>query len=96
MEERYIKEVNIEDKTEVEKELELIENIVKTSQELNLANNNFNYAQEELVDYYAYKIKANQSKLNYLIKLAKRKGISVNIAKKEKYQPLLEAKNEAV
>ena len=30
---------------------------------------------DDLIDYYTYQIKANQSKLDYLIKLAKRKGI---------------------
>ncbi len=77
MEEYYEKEINIIDKTEIEKEKELIENILKTSKELKIANSNFNFAQGELVDYYAYQIKANQSKLDYLIKLAKHKGISM-------------------
>jgi len=31
------------------------------------------------VDYYTYQIKANQAKLNYLIKLAKEKGIEVDM-----------------
>ena len=79
MEEIYVKEENIIDKTEVEKEQELIQNILKTSKELKTANNNFNFAQDELIDYYAYEIKANQSKLNYLIKMAKHKGIIVPI-----------------
>lgn len=77
MEENYIRELTIIEKTEIEKESELIQNIEKTSRELRLANNNFNFAQGELVDYYAYQIKANQSKLDYLIKLAKHKGIIV-------------------
>ena len=95
MEEYYVQEVKIIEKTEIEKEEELIESILKTSKELKIANINFDYAQGELVDYYAYQIKANQSKLDYLIKLAKHKGISVDILKKEEY-PLLEAHNEAV
>ena len=28
-----------------------------------------------MIDYYSYQIKANQSKLDYLIKIAKSKGI---------------------
>ena len=28
-----------------------------------------------MIDYYIYQIKANQSKLDYLIKIAKQKGI---------------------
>ena len=90
MEERYLKEINIVDKTEVEKEKELIDNIAKTSRELKVANNNFNFAQEELVDYYIYQIKANQSKLDYLIKMAKRQGIKVDIGKKEEKKMLPE------
>ena len=43
------------------------------------ANNNFEFAKEDLVDYYTYQIKANQSKLNYLIKIAKSKGIEVDM-----------------
>lgn len=34
---------------------------------------------DDLVDYYIYQIKANQAKLNYLIKLAKSKGIEVDM-----------------
>ena len=95
MEKYYEKEINIIEKTEIEKDDELIENIINTSRDLRIANSNFDYAQGELVDYYSYQIKANQSKLDYLIKLAKHKGISVDILKKEGI-PLLEAKNEAV
>ena len=95
MEEIYIKEENIIEKTEQEKEKELIDNITQTSRELKTASENFDFAQDELVDYYAYQIKANQAKLNYLIKLAKRKGITANIMKKQEI-PLLLEKNEAV
>lgn len=90
MEDIYVKETNIIEKTEMEKEQELIQNIMKTSTELEIANSNFNFAQGELVDYYAYQIKANQSKLNYLIKVAKHKGITVEKIKK------IEDKDKAV
>ena len=39
------------------------------------SNNNFEYAENELIDYYAYQIKANKTKLDYLIKKAQSKGI---------------------
>lgn len=78
MEEKYLKEIKITEQTELEKEHELIKNIILTSNELNIANNNYNFAQGDLVDYYAYQIKANQSKLDYLIKLAKKQGIAVD------------------
>lgn len=77
----YVKEELIQEKTEIEKESELIENIVKTREDLKKANRNFEYAQEELVDYYIYQIKAMQAKLDYLIKLAKSKGITVDMIK---------------
>ena len=95
MDETYIKETNIMEKTEIEKEMELIQNIMKTSNDLKIANSNFNFAQGELVDYYAYQIKANQSKLNYLIKVAKHKGITVDMIRKVEYQ-ILNTKNKAV
>ena len=47
--------------------------------ELEANNRNFEYAQDDLVDYYTYQIKANQAKLNHLIKLAKAKGIEVDM-----------------
>ena len=34
---------------------------------------------DDLVDYYVYQIKANQAKLDYLIKLAKVHGIEVDM-----------------
>ena len=54
-----------------EREIELIRNIIKTREELKDNNKNFEFAENDLVDYYIYEIKANQSKLDYLIKLAK-------------------------
>mgnify|MGYP005767963355 FL=1 len=75
----YIRENKIIEKTEIEKEVELIRSIIKTREELKAANSNFEYAKEDLVDYYTYQIKANQAKLNYLIKIAKSKGIEVDM-----------------
>ena len=85
MQEEYIKEKRIIDKTELEKEVELIKAIIKTREELKNDNKNFEYAKDELIDYYAYQIKANQAKLDYLIKLAKLKGIEVDIINNKKY-----------
>ena len=77
----YVKEQLIQEKTEIEKETELITNIIKTREDLKKANRNFEYAQDDLVDYYIYQIKAMQAKLDYLIKLAKAKGITVDMIK---------------
>lgn len=77
--EHYVKEQKIKEKTEIEKEKELIRAIIKAREELKVANRNFEYAQDGLVDYYTYQIKANQAKLDYLIKVAKAKGIEVDM-----------------
>lgn len=77
--ELYIKEGKIVEKSEIEKEIELIRSIIKTREELKAANSNFEFAKEDLVDYYTYQIKANQAKINYLIKIAKSKGIEVDM-----------------
>ena len=75
----YIKEKLIIDKTEEEKKLELIISIIKTKRELESNNKNFEYAEEGLIDYYSYQIKANQTKLDYLMKKAQKKGIVLDM-----------------
>lgn len=84
--EYYVREEKITEKTEIEKEIELIKTIIKTREELKANNRNFEYAQDELVDYYTYQIKANQAKLDYLIKLAKAKGIEVDMINDIKFR----------
>lgn len=73
--ETYIKESKIIDKTDEEKSLDLVKSLIKTKMDLELASKNFEFADGELVDYYAYQIKANKTKLDYLIKKAQSKGI---------------------
>ena len=41
---------------------------------------------KNLVDYYIYQIKANQAKLDYLIKLAKATGITIDTINQLKYE----------
>lgn len=82
----YVREEKIIEKTEMEKELELIRTIIKTREELKIANRNFEYAKDDLVDYYTYQIKANQAKLDYLIKIAKTKGIEVDMINDIKFR----------
>ena len=86
MQDGYIKEQRIVEKTEIEREKELINMIIKTREELKIANKNFEYAKDDLVDYYVYQIKANQAKLDYLIKLAKMQGISVDMINEIKFR----------
>ena len=53
MQEEFLKENKIIEKTEIEKEEELIISILKTKRELNVARQNFEYAQGDLIDYYS-------------------------------------------
>ena len=83
--EYYMREEKIREKTEIEKEMELVKSIIKTREELKVANCNFEYAQGDLIDYYTYQIKSNQGKLDYLLKLAKMKGIEVDMIHEMKF-----------
>jgi len=60
-------------------DLELIKSVIKTKRDLENASNNFNIAEAELIDYYAYQIKANKAKFSYLIKQAKEKGYELDM-----------------
>ena len=84
----YMQENEIETLDEREKEIELIKNIIYTRKEIKNVDKNFEYAQDDLVDYYIYQMKANQAKLNYLIKMAKMKGITVDMINDIKYRLL--------
>ena len=77
MHEEYVREDKIVEKNEEEKRQELIVSIIKTKRKLDECNKNFEFAKDELIDYYLYTIKANQAKLDYLIKKAKVNGISL-------------------
>lgn len=70
----FIKEFKIEDKTEEEKDIELIDTIKYVKKSLSNMYNNLQYADSDLIDYYTYQIKAEEAKYNYLIKQAKRKA----------------------
>lgn len=74
MQEEYFLQKMIKGKTDKEKEIELMQTIIETKEMLKVARCNFEYAEDDLIDYYTYQIKAHQSKLDYLIKIAKRKG----------------------
>ena len=78
--------IKIEEKNELEKEIDLIKNIIKTREELKQDNKNYEYAEMELIDYYIYQIKANQAKLDYLLKMAKAKGISIDNISQIEYE----------
>ena len=79
MEEKFIKEKIILQRSEKDEKKEILRNIINTRAALTNANRNFEFANtNELIDYYIFKIKAMQSQLDSLIKLAKEKGIELN------------------
>lgn len=86
MQDEFKKEGLIKDKTELDREIELVKSIIKTREELKKNNKNFEYAEFDLVDYYIYQIKANQAKLDYLLKLAKSTGITIDTINQIKYE----------
>lgn len=86
MVEEYKKEQLIKSKTELDKEIDLIRNIIKTRDELKNNNKNFEFVETDLVDYYIYQIKANQAKLDYLLRMAKASGITIDSINQLKYE----------
>ena len=76
----YVKGSDIvKDKSDNEKRMELIISIIKAKNDLENATNNYEYADGNLIDYFLYEIKANQAKLDYLIKKAKNIGIEFDL-----------------
>lgn len=71
--EKYIKETseNSNSKKKKRENSDLITCIIKTREDLINANNNYEFADGDLIDYYLYQIKATQAKYNYLLKKAK-------------------------
>ena len=86
MQEFYKKEMPMIEKIATDEDTDIIRNIIKTRKDLEFANNNYEFADSDLIDYYIYEIKANQAKLNYLIKMAKIKGLSVHFIKELEYR----------
>ena len=78
MEEEYVKEKKIEDKSKEEMNQILIKSIINASNNIEAARQNYEFAEGELIDYYLYEIKANQAMLNYLIKKSKVNGIELS------------------
>ena len=78
-------------------DMEIIRSILRAQKELELAHRNFEYADGELVDYYAYKIKSEQTKVDYLLKQAKDKNLVLTaIGARQEYHKirLEEAENQ--
>lgn len=59
-------------------DVQLVECIIRTKTELNIANRNYEEAEGDLIDYYLYQIKAHKAKLDYLIKEVKERGFKLD------------------
>ena len=94
MQEEYVKEKKIIDKSKEEMNKMLIQSIINTSNNIKIAQKNYEFAEDDLIDYYLYSIKANQSKLNYLIKISKKNGIE--LSRIEKLQIMNLEENQVV
>ena len=77
--EKYVKENPYFQRKQENPNIELIKSILKTREDLVNANTNFEFAEDELVDYYLYQIKAIQSKYSYLLRKAKKHGLLANM-----------------
>ena len=96
MQDEFIRDYDIIDLTDKEKELELVKNIINVKEELKNTCINFEFASEEkLIDYYTYKIKALHSKLEYLLKLAKIQQIEIDMINEMKIR-LYNEKNKVI
>ena len=73
----FIKEFKIEDKTEEERDEELLDTIKFVKKNLGNMYNNLQYADSDLIDYFTYQIKAEESKYSYLIKQAKKRNLNI-------------------
>ena len=83
---KMLKVFSVKDKTNVsrvqgiDETTELLDSIKNARMDWISATINFDYANDQdVVDYYAYKIKACQVRYNYLLKKAKERGIKVNL-----------------
>ncbi len=94
MQEEYVKEKKIVDKSKEEMNKILIQSIINTNNNIKIAQKNYEFAEDDLIDYYLYSIKANQSKLNYLIKTSKKNGIE--LSRIEKLQIMSLEENQVV
>lgn len=73
----FVKEVEISDLDENEKNSDLLKNIKIVKETLNNMYNNLQFADSDLIDYFTYQIKAEEAKYNYLIKQAKKKNLNI-------------------
>ena len=73
----FVKEFQILDKTDEEKDFELLKNIQNVKNTLSNMYKNLQFADSDLIDYYTYQIKAEEAKYSYLLKQAKKKKLNI-------------------
>lgn len=79
MKDKFIQELKLEEKTVEQQDIELMKSVIKAKLELDIATKNFEQADDELIDYYTYQIKANQAKIDYLLKKVKHKALALDM-----------------
>jgi len=73
VEKDFIKEIKIVDRSKVDSYKELMSNIEKVKASLERNYNNMQFAEDRnLVDYYTYRIKAEEAQYDFLLKEAKK------------------------
>jgi len=84
----YIKESvwHIKEKSEKAKNNELINCIIETKNMLLNANQNYDFAQGKMIDYFLYQIKANEAKLDFLMNEAKNRRIELDLIEAAYYK----------
>ena len=73
----FVKEFQIVDKSDEEKDDELLKNIKIVKNTLTNMYNNLQFADSDLIDYFTYQIKAEEAKYSYLIKQAKKRNLNI-------------------
>lgn len=73
LEEDFIKEIKVTDRSNVDTYQELMGNIENIKKNLERDYKNMQFIEDQnLVDYYTYKIKSEEAQYDYLLKEAKR------------------------
>lgn len=73
VEKDFIKEVKVVERSKIDTYKELMDNIEKIKKSLEKNYNNMQFVDDKnLVDYYTYKIKAEEAQYDYLIREAKK------------------------
>ena len=76
---KYDKDFYLPEKTEEDRNKELLDTILQTKKVIYEANLNYEMAEGKLIDYFLYTIKAEQARFDYLVSRAIAMGISVDV-----------------